>query len=257
MKNQGLKHQNYEILNLIGYGLSKFNDDFIREFGFSSKTSFYTYCVENNIAQTVGTVKNRMDLFDPFFLNNDRKGWWQKGDTYIHRKLLIDSLFGNEDVKGYSNIVKMFLKENYKIKDIFVEVKPIVKSRFKKLQETGLEAELYFMNNYNSIEVFKNGILEDARLFGDGYDFQINVDESSYLAEIKGIRAKKGKFRMTENEYNKALEYKNDYIITLVLNMNDLPTFLIIENPTQNLKFKKEERVPNPIIEYHLINEIC
>jgi hypothetical protein len=39
--------------------------------------------------------------------------------------------------------------------------------------------------------------------------------------------------------------------------MNDLPTFLTIENPTQNLKFKKEERVPNPIVEYHLINEIC
>jgi hypothetical protein len=257
MGNQGLKHQNYEILNLIGYGLSKFNDDFIKEFGFSSKSDFYTYCVENNIARTVGTVKNRMDLFDPFFPNNERKGWWQKGDTYIHRKHLIDSLFGNEDAKGYSNVVKMFLKENYKIKNIFVDVKPIIKSRFKKLQETGLEAELYFMNNYNSIGVFKNGILEDARLFGDGYDFQINVDESSYLAEIKGIRAKKGKFRMTENEYNKALEYKNDYIITLVLNMNDLPTFLTIENPTQNLKFKKEERVPNPIVEYHLINEIC
>jgi hypothetical protein len=257
MGNQGLKHQNYEILNLIGYGLSKFNDDFIKEFGFSSKSDFYTYCVENNIARTVGTVKNRMDLFDPFFPNNERKGWWQKGDTYIHRKHLIDSLFGNEDVKGYSNVVKMFLKENYKIKDIFVDVKPIVKSRFKKLQETGLEAELYFMNNYNSIGFFKNGILEDARLFGDGYDFQINVDESSYLAEIKGIRAKKGRFRMTENEYNKALEYKNDYIITLVLNMNDLPTFLTIENPTQNLKFKKEERVPNPIVEYHLIKEIC
>ena len=24
-----MKHENYEILNLIGYGLSKFNDDFI------------------------------------------------------------------------------------------------------------------------------------------------------------------------------------------------------------------------------------
>jgi hypothetical protein len=113
------------------------------------------------------------------------------------------------------------------------------------------------MNNYNSIGVFKNGILEDARLFGDGYDFQINVDESSYLAEIKGIRAKKGKFRMTKNEYNKALEYKNDYVVTIVLNLFDLPTFLTIENPTQNLKFKKEERIPNAIIEYHLINEIC
>ncbi len=257
MERKGSKHENYEILNLIGYGLSKFNDDFIKEFGFKTKMSFYEYCVSIDIAETVGTVKNRMDLFDHFFPNNGRKGWWQKGDAYIHRKYLIDSLFGNESAKGYANIVKLYLKENHKIKEIFVEVTPIVKSRFKKLQETGLEAELYFMNNFNSIDQFKNGILEDARLFGDGYDFQITVDNNPYLAEIKGIRESKGRFRMTENEYNKALEYKNDYLITLVLNMNDLPVFLTIENPANNLKFKKEERVSKPLIEYHLISEIC
>lgn len=133
------------------------------------------------------------------------------------------------------------MKDNFKIKDIVVEVKPIVKSRFKKLQETGLEAELYFINNYNSIDIFKNGIIEDARLYGDGYDFQINVNENSFLSEVKGIRAKKGRFRLTENEYFKAKEYKNDYIIALVLNLDDLPTFLTIGNPLKNLKF--EERI--------------
>jgi hypothetical protein len=257
MKVKGTKHENYEVLNLIGYGLSKFNDDFIKEFGFKTKTSFYEYCVDIGIAKTIGTVKNRMDLFDHFFPNNGRKGWWQKGDAYIHRKHLIDSLFGNEGVSGYVNIIKLYLKENYKVKEIFVEVTPIVKSRFKKLQETGLEAELYFMNNFNSIGQFKDGSLEDARLFGDGYDFQINVDQSSYLAEVKGIRARKGRFRMTENEYNKALEYKNDYLITLVLNMNDLPYFLTIENPANNLKFKKELIISKPTVEYHLISDIC
>lgn len=257
MEQKGSKHENYEILNLIGYGLSKFNDDFINEFGFKTKTAFYEYCVNIGVAETVGTVKNRMDLFDHFFPNNGRKGWWQKGDAYIHRKYLIDSLFGNENVKDYANIVKLYLKENYKVKDIFVDVTPIIQSRFKKLQETGLEAELYFMKNFNSIDKFKNGIIEDARLFGDGYDFQITVNESLYLAEVKGIRASKGRFRMTENEYNKALEYKNDYLITLVLNMNELPVFLTIENPAYNLKFKKEERISKPVIEYHLLSDIC
>lgn len=257
MEQKGSKHENYEILNLIGYGLSKFNDDFINEFGFKTKTAFYEYCVKIGVAETVGTVKNRMDLFDHFFPNNGRKGWWQKGDAYIHRKYLIDSLFGNENVKDYANIVKLYLKENYKVKDIFVDVTPIVQSRFKKLQETGLEAELYFMKNFNSIDKFRNGIIEDARLFGDGYDFQITVNESLYLAEVKGIRASKGRFRMTENEYNKALEYKNDYLITLVLNMNELPVFLTIENPAYNLKFKKEERIFKPVIEYHLLSDIC
>lgn len=69
-----------------------------------------------------------------------------------------------------------------------------------------------------------------------------------YLAEIKGIRANKGRFRMTENEYNKALEYKNEYFVTLVLNMNDLPVFLTIENPANNLKFKKKKEFLNQLL---------
>lgn len=251
------KHKNYEILNLIGYGLSKYNSLFIEEFSLNSKTAFYEYCVAIGIAETTGTIKNRMDLFDPFFPENGRKGWWQKGDAYIHRKLIIDNLFGDVNVQEYANIVKLYLKEDYKIDIHPFTVKPIMKSRFKKLQETGLEAELYFMNNFNSIEVFKNGSLEDARLFGDGYDFQINVKNNFYLAEIKGIRGKKGKFRMTENEYKKAIEYKDDYIVTIVLNMNDIPTFLTVDNPVKNLNF--EEKIINSSVnkEYHLRDPIC
>ncbi|MBC6110277.1 DUF3883 domain-containing protein [Pedobacter fastidiosus] len=256
MITKGNKHENYEILNLIGYGLSKFNDDFIKEFGFNTKTAFYQYCVHIGIAETVGTIKNRMDLFDHFFPNNGRRGWWQKGNTYIHRKYLIDSLFGKENAKGYSDIVKLYLKENYKVTDLILDVKPIVKSRFKKLQETGLEAELYFMNNFNEISSFRNGSLEDARLYGDGYDFQINVNESSYLAEVKGIRERKGRFRLTEKEFLMASEYKNDYIITLVLNLNDIPVFLSIENPVNNLTFIEKTIISKEIKEYHLSKDI-
>lgn len=255
MKNKGNKHENYEILNLLGYGLGKFDNEFIKQFGFETKNSFFDYFVEIGIVETGSVVKNRMDLFDPFF-ENSRKGWWQKGDAYIHRKLLIDSLFGNENVIGYANIVKLFLKDNFKIENILVEVKPIVKSRFKKLQETGLEAELYFMNNYNSIDIFKNGNIEDARLYGDGYDFQINVNENSFLAEVKGIRAKKGKFRLTENEYFKAREYQNDYFIVVVMNLNDLPTFLPIENPLKNLKFEERIIKSKETKEYHLTSDL-
>ena len=252
-----MKHENYEILNLLGYVLAKFDNEFIKQFGFKTKTAFFDYFVELKIVEKGSVVKNRMDLFDPFFPNSGRKGWWQKGNAYIHRKYLIDSLFGNENVLGYSNIVKLYLKENYEIKELFVEVKPIVKSRFKKLQETGLEAELYFMNNFNEISAFNKGILEDARLYGDGYDFQINVNENSFLAEVKGIRAKKGRFRLTENEYQKANEYKNDYVVTLVLNLDDLPTFLTIENPIKNLKFEERIIKSKETKEYHLISEIC
>ncbi|WP_370568454.1 protein NO VEIN domain-containing protein [Flavobacterium sp. CG_9.1] len=40
----------------------------------------------------------------------------------------------------------------------------------------------------------------------------MNVNQNSYLAEVKGIREKKGKFRLTQKEFLMANEYKNDYI---------------------------------------------
>lgn len=250
------KHKNYAILNLLGYGLSKFNNNFIKEFGFYTKTEFYLFCVENKICDTVGTVKNRMDLFDPFFPENGRKGWWQKGDAYIHRKKFIDSLFGSENVKGYSSIVKLYMKENFNIQNIGYQAKPITKTRFRRLQETGYEAELFFLDNYKTLDIFREGILEDARLYGDGYDFQINVKDSYFLAEIKGIREQKGKIRLTENEFQKALEYKEDYILTLILNLNDIPRMLTIENPVNNLGFKEKIIQPKFIKEYHSLESI-
>lgn len=259
MEQSGNRHKNYEILNLIGYGLSKFNDDFTSEFGFDTKTAFYNYCVDLGIAETVGVVKNRMDLFDHFFPENGRRGWWQKGDAYIHRKLFIDSLFGNENAKGFANVVKLYLKDSMPLKDLSVKINkvpPIVKSRFKQLQQTGLQAEMYFLKNYSSIPMFENGVIEDARLYGDGYDFQVDVKQGCFLTEIKGIREKKGKLRLTENEYRKAEEYKDDYILTVVLNLNDIPFFKTVENPTKNLDFVRREIQPKTQIEYQLVSTI-
>lgn len=249
------KHENYQILNLLGYGLAKFDNGFIKEFGFDKKAKFFEYFVAIGLVETASVVKNRMDLFDPFFPNN-RKGWHQKGNTYIHRKVLIDTLFGNENVKEYANVVKLFLKEKYNIANTLATVKPIVESRYKKMQQTGLEAELFFMNNYHTLDIFNNGNIEDARLYGDGYDFQIDVNEKVYLAEIKGIRQEKGKFRMTDKEYLKAQEYQNNYILTLVLNLDDSPKFLYIANPTHTLEFQEKVVEAKSVKEYHLVSDI-
>lgn len=131
------KHKNYEVLNLIGYGLAKFNNTFVAEFGAKSKTEFYEFFVINGIADTTGTVKNRQDLFDPFF-DNGRKGWWQKGDAYIHRKVFIDSLFGNLNVADYAAVVKLYLLNENKVSGFDTQIiPPIIKSKFKQLKTTG------------------------------------------------------------------------------------------------------------------------
>lgn len=254
MKTVVNKHKNYEILNLIGYGLAKFNNEFVKEFGFSTKAAFYKYCVENGIAETSDTVKNRMDLFDHFFPENGRKGWWQKGDAYIHRKNYIDSLFGNEDVKEYANVVKLNLREKFKVEVSNISESPINKTKFKRMQETGLEAELFFINNYQTVDMFQGGALEDARLYGDGYDFQVSFTNRFFLAEVKGLREKTGGIRFTENEYKKATEYQENYILSVVANLSDIPKIRIIPNPAKNLKFRKVEILQKQRVEYQLLS---
>ena len=67
-KQDNRKHEHYELLNLLGYGLAKFDKEFIAQFGFKSKSSFYQYLIEIGVCETVGTIKNRQDMLDPFFL---------------------------------------------------------------------------------------------------------------------------------------------------------------------------------------------
>lgn len=249
MKKQG-KHENYEILNLIGYGLAKFDMSFIKSFGFATKTAFYDYIIHNGIADTVGIVKNRQDLFDPFF-DNKRKGWWQKGDAYIHRKIFIDSLFGLLDSSDYADIVKLYLKDKFAVVDkTCEEITPLLKSKFKQLQVTGQEAELYFMNNYKKIDSFKDGFIEDARILGDGYDFQIEVIEHFFLAEVKGLRSAYGSIRMTKNEFNKAKEFKIDYALIVVSNLTDIPKMRVIFDPTDSLNFTRKV-INSKQVNYH------
>ncbi|MDR0957138.1 MAG: DUF3883 domain-containing protein [Candidatus Nomurabacteria bacterium] len=255
MDNKSGKHENYELLNLLGYGLAKFDNDLIKEFDFNTKQSFYDFFVDKGLVKTASTVKNRMDLFDPYF-DNGRKGWWQKADAYKHRKILIDSLFGDENVKTYANIIKLFLNEKYNIKEFFGEVKPITRTRFNKLQQTGLEAEQFFITNFNTIEVFHNGVIADARLYGDGYDFQVDVGEKAFLVEVKGIKKDKGKFRLTENEHSKASEYTNDYFIAAVMDLENNPTFKIINNPLASLKFTERITKSKQSKEFHLASDI-
>lgn len=242
-----------EVLNLIGYGLAKFDLEFAKEFGFNTKISFNQYIVDLGLADTVKAVSNRQDSFDPYF-DNGRKGWWQRNQRE-HIKLFIDSLFGNENVKGFANIVKMYLLDyNSDIELEIEKITPITKSKVRQMKETGNEAEFYFMQNYRTIQQFENGNLEDARLWSDGYDFQIAVLETYLLAEVKGVSKNSGNIRMTEKEYQKAQEFSDSYFLIVVSNLINTPKMTIIKNPLQEIEFTKNIIPQKEIIQYNSPN---
>ena len=105
------RHEHYELLNLLGYGLAKFDQKFVESFGFKSKSSFYKYLVELGICDTAGTIKNRQDMLDPFF-DNGRSGWWQKKEQYISRKIFIDNLFGTRTYVNLQELLNYTLKRS-------------------------------------------------------------------------------------------------------------------------------------------------
>ncbi|GAB2570884.1 protein NO VEIN domain-containing protein [Spirosoma areae] len=244
-----MKHDNYEILNLIGYGLAKFDTAFVYSFGYKSKAEFFNQLVKDGLAETTGVIKNRQDLFDPFF-ENGRKGWWQKGDAYIHRKQLIDSLFGDLGVRDYTDIIKLYLHTMKPEEPLQENLQPIIKSKFRRLQETGLEAELYFISNYSSTNLLNGGLISDARLFGDGYDFQIQVDSYFYLVEVKGVKSKTGGLRLTSNEFKKAETYQEKFVLAVVSNLVDLPKLTLIQNPLNVFNFERREQIVSQTFHY-------
>lgn len=157
----------------------------------------------------------------------------------------------NCDASQFGDIVKLYIRDKLGVVDeTLPKISPVVKSKFKQLQITGQEAELYFIHNFQELVSFKNGILEDARLFGDGYDFQIQVDSRFVLAEIKGLRSTYGSIRLTENEFLKAQEYKDDYGLIIVSNLETLPKMTSIFNPISSLTLKKQ-KVKHEQISYH------
>jgi hypothetical protein len=259
------KHKHYVILNLFGYGLSKFNEAFLQCYGFESKTALYKYCVDIGMTDTPNSVKTRQDEFDSVMPESPRAGWHNKDGTirkdYQDRKDFIDSFYGTLDVDDFVSVVKMAVAKEFgemasernavQTQQAFpvlgellkgekeVKAKPIIQSCFKKMQVTGYTAECYFWKHYRKIDRFLQAEIEDARLFGDGYDFQLTLPNLIYLAEVKGLQTKTGSIRMTQNEYEKAQEYNSNYALIIVSNLQDIPEFKPIFNPAAELRFEK------------------
>jgi hypothetical protein len=250
------QHPFYFELNLIGYGLAKFNYHFTNAFGFTSQRDFCQYCIDIGIAKTIGTVTNRMDMFDPFFPETGRRGWWQKKELNQHRKAFIDALHGQASVNEYADMVKYYLATHPSLRMETVAIEPIARSRYQALQETGLQAEMYFMTHFQQIDALAEGVLSDARCYGDGYDFQIKTHQDTYLVEVKGIRDKQGTFRFTHKEFLTASTYQQNYLLVLVLNLNEAPTFKVIAHPVVELRFNEVIVQAQEIKEYHLAEAI-
>lgn len=231
-----------EVMNLIGYGLAKFDTELTSCLGFKSKSEFARFIVSKGLASTLRAVFNRQDSFDPYFPNG-RKGWHQRNQRE-HIKLLIDGLFGNLNSQQFANLVYGLVNSSEEDGIIIPSphITPMEASRFQKMQETGIQAEYFFMNNYKIVPKFTDSVLEDARLWGNGFDFQLTDTRNLInLVEVKGITSLAGAVRMTEKEYSMAKVYKESFHLVVVANLTGIPNMCCVSNPLETLEFTKHQ----------------
>lgn len=246
----GKRHPNYVGLNLVGYGLAKFEDTLTGALGFESKAEFFRDLVSRGIAKTRGTLKNRQDLFNPL-VRGGQVGWWQNGDRYLHRKIQLDTMFGALSAKAYAAMLRQYLHSEFpRAGEAKQPLPPLMKSKFQQLQETGVEAELYFMHNYRQVGTFANAALEDARQLGDGYDFQLALGGEYWLAEVKGLRTRMGAIRMTENEFKRAEEYRGHFCLVVVSALDTRPLLAPIFDPLSLVRLNRKT-ILSKQISYH------
>ncbi|MEA3188869.1 MAG: hypothetical protein QOD99_2699 [Chthoniobacter sp.] len=246
----GQRHPNYVGLNLVGYGLAKFEDKLIGALGFDSKADLYRDLVARHLAKTRGTLKNRQDLFNPL-VRGGRVGWWQNGDRYLHRKIQLDTMFGDLSAKAYAAMLRQYLHAEFPaVGEAKQPLPPLMKSKFRQLQETGVEAELFFMHNYRQVGAFADAAIEDGRQLGDGYDFQLAHGGEYWLAEVKGLRTRMGAIRLTENEFKRAEEFRSHFCLVVVSALDTRPVMAPIFDPLSLVRLNRKTIVSEQIY-YH------
>lgn len=61
---------------------------------------------------------------------------------------------------------------------------------------------------------------------------------------------------MTENEYRQASKFGDDYILSVVMNLTEIPYFKLVRNPIKNLEFRQITKTQKTQIEYQLISKL-
>ena len=225
---------------LIGLYLSKFDNEGLKELGFSGMIEAFNV-LGYSIGVKPASIKNYRDEFDPYFPNS-RKGWHKRTLRDYCKKHL--DAFSSINFYDFTELIKSFLISNYEVEKFIekIEKKDRSESVAKRLI-TGKSAEEYFKINYQTINQFKDYELKDTTNFACGFDYKLFQKTDFYCVEVKGLNLNSGNIMMTEKEFFVANELKQQYCLFVVMNFAEKPYHEYFFDPLNSrLSFKKVER---------------
>jgi len=236
-----------ERLMLAGLFLSKFNEEGLGHFGFSSYLTAF-----NAMGYALGgkpaSIKNYMQEFDPHFPNS-RKGW-HKRQMRDHCRAIFER-FGGNSLEEFSRLLAPILLTSVReYSDGLEELAELDEDNlesasFSKRLITGAAAEGFFESSYPKLPEFTGHRLTNVTRFGCGFDFRLQPGDSRpYLAvEVKGLTEPTGEILMTTKEHRVAGFLRDRYYLCVVRNFRENPVLTLFQNPlNRGLEFTSRER---------------
>ncbi len=103
---------------------------------------------------------------------------------------------------------------------------------FSTRNVTGLRAEEFFVNWYNTPANIFHGPLTNCRQLQCGYDFKSEFAGTEAFIEVKGLKGHQGGVLLTDKEWDVANVHGDRFFLVLVRSVDsDFPTIEIFRNP--------------------------
>jgi len=238
----GFSMERNRILGLIcGYYLSKFDSVAYDRLGHDNKNETHA-AIARSLDVPPNTIKNWRDEFDPIH-DNPRQGWHQRPMTRS-RIRTDDALSHLTEFELYSIVFEILHNPVGSSANELVQVIGDETDDSQQQTEYGLRGptghaaeklfEIYHETNQQPLA----GALVDCRHEQCGYDYRIDTDSEHYFIEVKGLAAESGGITFTNKEWQTAIDAGDRYYLVVVKNIDELPEYVIIQNPSDDLDAK-------------------
>jgi hypothetical protein len=234
---------NHKLALYVSYYLSRFNDEALKNLGYTSWNEAYDVIGEKLKVKKL-SIRNWRDEFDPLF--GHRAGWYQRPMSPSRIKVV--QALEDLDEQAIRALVEAILADNFQNNEeekeqllniIVDDDKRKTESKFIVRAPTGRLAEEYFINYFRKSKMPVDGDIIDCRDLGVGYDFRIENENNKIFVEVKGLSDLAGGILFTSKEWTVAKKECDNYFLCIVSNLGDKADIILIQNPAKKLKPKK------------------
>ncbi len=219
---------------IVGYAMSRLDKSYLTARDCPSwKEAFRQAGVALDVSP--GSFKNLRDEFDPVH-GNARLGWHNR-PLRASRQRILGELCDVSDAALVELVSRILARDQEAVADavtVLATPAKIVPNVAERLL-TGRRAEEHFLEHCEQIIRVARAMIVDCRFEACGFDFGVR-GRNRMAVEVKGLKQKRGDILFTDREWTEAKARREDYLLVVVGNLEDVPLVRTIYDPSAILR---------------------